>query len=45
VRLLVTGTKGDLGCRCASTLFADDHDLVRDVSLFGQESSSEVHTH
>jgi nucleoside-diphosphate-sugar epimerase len=34
VRLLVTGTKGNLGCRSASTLFADSHDVVRYVSLF-----------
>jgi hypothetical protein len=33
VRLLVIDTKGDLGCRGPSTLFADGHDLVRDVSL------------
>jgi hypothetical protein len=34
VLLLVTGTKGDLVCRCASTLFADSHDVVRYVSVF-----------
>lgn len=34
MRVLVTGTQGDLGCHDAPTLFEDGHDVVGDVGLF-----------
>jgi nucleoside-diphosphate-sugar epimerase len=34
VRVLVTGTKGDLGCHGAPTLFEDGQHVVGDVGFF-----------